>query len=120
MINKAMFKQVQTFRRQGYSKGAIAKALAEQLQMRELDKLGFEERPGMLVDREMTERHNRRLRLRLRKARLRLNAVLEDVDYRQPRGLDKSVVLVISGLQAGEQPCSTHGFHECRGFDKAI
>ena len=83
--------------------GGMVQALAEQLQMRDLDKLGFEERLGLLVDREMTERQNRRLRLRLRKARLRLNAVLEDVDYRQPRGLDKSVVLALASCRWVEE-----------------
>jgi DNA replication protein DnaC len=46
---------------------------------------------GLLVDREMTHRHDKRLAARLRYARLRHNAVVEDVDYRAPRGLDRTL-----------------------------
>ncbi len=60
----------------------MAKALEEQLQTQDIDSLSFEERFGLLVDREMTERQNRRLGLRLKKAKLRLNASVEDIDYR--------------------------------------
>lgn len=77
----------------------MAAALSDQLRMSNLDDLGFEERLGLLVDREMTERHNRKLRLRLKKARLRLNAAVEDIDFRHPRGLDKSVVLALASCR---------------------
>lgn len=83
--------------------GGMAQALTEQLQMRDLDGLGFEERLGLLVDREMTERHNGKLRIRLKKAHLRLNAVLEDIDYRQPRGLDKSMILGLASCRWVEE-----------------
>src|SRR5215467_11530840 len=55
--------------------------------------LSFEERLGLLVDREMTVRSDRRLTTRLRQAKLRLSASIEDIDYRHPRGLDKSLML---------------------------
>jgi DNA replication protein DnaC len=83
--------------------GGMAQALTEQLGMHDLDALSFEERLGLLVDREMTERQNRRLRLRLRKARLRLTAVLEDIDYRRPRGLDKSLILALAACRWVEE-----------------
>jgi len=70
----------------------MAQALREQLDMPEVDSLGFEERLGLLVDREMTERENRRLRTRLTKARLRQNASIQDIDYQHPRGLDKTLI----------------------------
>ncbi len=47
----------------------MASALAEQMTMPELDEMTFEERLGLLVDRELTERENRRLTSRLRRAR---------------------------------------------------
>ena len=53
---------------------------------------------GLLLDRETTERHDRRLRARLRYARLRHQAVVEDVDYRAPRGLDR---ILVQSLAAG-------------------
>jgi DNA replication protein DnaC len=43
---------------------------------------------GLLVDRELTHRRDKRLAARLRYARLRQHAAIEDVDYRAPRGLD--------------------------------
>jgi DNA replication protein DnaC len=56
------------------------------------NKLSFEERIGLMVDREWTERQERKLKLRLSKAKLREKACMEDIDYRHPRNLDRSVV----------------------------
>jgi DNA replication protein DnaC len=70
----------------------MATALTEQLEMPEVQRLSFEERLGLLVDRERTLQENRRLARRLATARLRLSATLEDLDYRTPRGLDKGVI----------------------------
>ncbi len=70
----------------------MAVALAEQMQMPDIEELAFEERLGLLVDRELTERENRRLTSRLRRARLKHQAALEDIDYRHPRSLDKSLI----------------------------
>src|SRR5262245_21004580 len=67
-------------------------ALVEQLQMADIAALSFEERFGLLVDRELTERDNRRLTTRLRQAKLRQTACIEDIDYRHPRGLDKALM----------------------------
>jgi DNA replication protein DnaC len=83
----------------GLKLAGMAKALEEQLQMRDLEGLTFEERLGLLVDREATERQNRKLQTRLKKARLRLNAALEDIDYRSPRGLDKSLILSLASCR---------------------
>lgn len=81
----------------------MVKALEEQMQMADLGELGFEERLGFLVDREVTERRNRKLRTRLKKAKLRLNASLEDIDYRHPRGLDKSLLLRLASCHWVEE-----------------
>ena len=70
----------------------MATALTEQLEMPEVQGLSFEERLGLLVDREWTTQENRRLARRLATARLRQSAALEDLDYRSPRGLDKGVI----------------------------
>ena len=67
----------------------MARALAEQAQQPDLQSLTFEERLGLLVDRERIERQNRQTASRLRRARLKQPAVAEDIDYRHPRGLDK-------------------------------
>lgn len=54
---------------------------------------------GMLADAEWLHRENRRLTSRLRKARFRLNAAVEDVDYAHARGLSKAVMLELSGCR---------------------
>ena len=74
----------------------MAKALAEQLGSTEVTALSFEERLGLIVDRELTERHSRQLTNRLRRARLRHAACIEDIDFRQPRGLDRDLVLALA------------------------
>jgi hypothetical protein len=43
---------------------------------------------GLLVDREATSRENKRLARRLREAKLRQAAIVEDVNLHAPRGLD--------------------------------
>ena len=70
----------------------MAAALEDQLQMPEIDSLSFEERLGLMVDREETERENRRLTTRLKNARLRQNASIEDLDLKKSRGLDRSMI----------------------------
>lgn len=70
----------------------MRRALEEQMHMPDIEELGFEERLGLLVDREYTERETRRLKTRLNRAKLHQNASLENIDYRAPRGLDKSLI----------------------------
>ncbi len=70
----------------------MRQALDEQMHMPDIEELGFEERLGLLVDREYTERETRRLRTRLSRAKLRHNASPEDIDYRTPRRLDKALM----------------------------
>jgi DNA replication protein DnaC len=77
----------------------MAKALEEQLNMTDIDDLSFEERLGLLVDREVTEKENKRLTARLKKARLRQTNCVEDIDFRTPRGIDKNMVLALAGCQ---------------------
>jgi DNA replication protein DnaC len=79
--------------------GGMAIALREQLEQSQYHELGFEDRFGLLVDREATWRENRRLATRLKAAKLRHNATIEDLDFRAPRGLDRAVVLSLA--QAG-------------------
>jgi DNA replication protein DnaC len=74
-------------------------AFEEQMQTADIDQLNFEERMGLLVDREMTERENRRFKTRLTKAKLRQHACVEDVDFRHKRGLDKSLFMQLVDCQ---------------------
>ncbi len=77
----------------------MAKALTEQMALPDIDDISFEERLGLLVDREVTERENRRLQTRLRQAKLKQNACIEDIDWKQSRGLDKSLILDLAQCQ---------------------
>ncbi len=71
----------------------MAKALDEQRRANDtFESLGFEERLGLLVDREATERDAKKLATRLRFASLRQAACVEDIDMRSPRGIDKAVM----------------------------
>ena len=78
----------------------MAAGLQEQLQQVSYQELSFEERLGLLVDREYTWREDRRLRRLLREAHLRLSsACVEDVDYHQPRGLDRGLMRSLAGCE---------------------
>ena len=66
-------------------------ALEEQQRQPDSTQLTFEDRLAMLVDREVLERDNKRLKTRLRFAGLRQMASPEDVDYRAHRGLDRGL-----------------------------
>jgi DNA replication protein DnaC len=70
----------------------IAESFKEYLEQTEKDALIFEERLGIMVDREWTARQERRLKYRIGRAKLREEACVEDINYRHPRGLDRSVM----------------------------
>ena len=61
--------------------------------------LSFEDRLGLLVDKEADWRDSRRLATRLKTAKLRHPATVEDIDFRAPRGLDRTMILSLA--QAG-------------------
>ncbi len=70
----------------------MARAFQEQLERPDYQSLSFEERLGLLVDRETQDRDNRRLERHLKTAKLRSDACLEDVDFHHPRGLDRALL----------------------------
>lgn len=72
---------------------AMAEAFDHQRGSSQYAELTFEDRLGLLVDIEWTARERRRLGQRLRHAKLRYPAALEDVDFSTPRGLHRDVVL---------------------------
>lgn len=74
----------------------MAKAFADQMQRPDVASLCFEERFGLIVDFQMTELENRRMQNRLRTAKLRLCASIEDLDLRQGRGLDRAMILSLA------------------------
>jgi DNA replication protein DnaC len=70
---------------------AMADALVELQNAPDAAELTRDDWLGLLVDREATSRENKRLARRLREARLRQSAVVEDVDFRAHRGLDRAL-----------------------------
>jgi len=87
MLNTPTFDKLRTLKLMG-----IVQGLEEQLSATSYDDLSFEERIGLLADKELTCRENRRLKTRLTQAKLRLQACMEDIDYLSKRGLDKSLI----------------------------
>jgi DNA replication protein DnaC len=92
MLNQATVDKMQEMRMP-----AMAETFLEQSRSSQYADLSFEERVGLLVDAEWTYRQQRKLDRRLKAAKLRYPASLEDVDYRASRGLDRQVVLSLAG-----------------------
>jgi DNA replication protein DnaC len=87
MLNQPTIHKLCAMRMRG-----MAEALQQQMQEPDIHQLSFEERLGLLIDRQWDWRQNRALERRLRNARLQGPACVEDIDYRTPRGLDRAIV----------------------------
>lgn len=77
----------------------MAEALEEQMRLSDISSLTFDERFALLLEREITIRDDRRLTRLLRAAKLAIQAAMEDIDFRSPRGLDRSVILRLGACQ---------------------
>jgi DNA replication protein DnaC len=77
----------------------MIKALEDQLRQTDISTFTFEERLSLLVDHEMTMRDDKRMQSRLKNAKFKEPAIMENIDYRTPRGLDKSVVMQLGNCQ---------------------
>ena len=71
----------------------MSEAYSWQREKPNIHELSFDERFGMLVDREWACRQDRRLSRLLKAAKLRLPACVEDINYRQPRDLDRNTIV---------------------------
>jgi DNA replication protein DnaC len=91
MLTNATLEGLHSLRLPGMVRG-----LAEQREHPDYAALGFEERLAMLVDRELTERRNRRLERALKAAHLRVAATVEGVDFRRHRGLERAQILSLA------------------------
>jgi DNA replication protein DnaC len=87
MLNQQTIEKLHSMRMRG-----MADAFTQQQEEPRTVQLSFEERFGLLVDRQWNWRQNRALERRLRDARLQGPACVEDIDYHAARGLDKAVV----------------------------
>jgi DNA replication protein DnaC len=74
----------------------MAEALQDQIQQPNIHDLTFEERFALLVDHQWTWKENRRMKRLLKNARLKINAAIEDIDFKSPRGISKSVILSLA------------------------
>ncbi len=74
----------------------MADAFKDQLQQPNMTEFSFEERFSFLVDHLWTWKEDRRMKRLLGNAKLKINACIEDIDFKSPRGMDKSVILSLS------------------------
>jgi DNA replication protein DnaC len=88
MLNEQTFDKLYTMKLLGMAEG-----FKEQLEQPSSHDLPFDQRFGILVDRQWTWKENNRLKRLLKEAKLKLQASGEDIDYKTPRGVDKSVML---------------------------
>jgi len=87
MLNQQTLNKLYVMRLNG-----MADAFRQQLEQTDLAGLSFEERFGLLVDRQWSWKEDRALSRRLRNSRLKSGASVEDIDYQMPRGLDRALV----------------------------
>ena len=76
--------------------GGMLEGLREQMEGSQYKKLSFDERFGLLLDREWDLRQSRKLHRRMRMAKFRETAVIEDLDISAKRGLDRKQVLYLA------------------------
>ena len=93
MLTEPLYQALQSLGLRG-----MARQFSAQLQSSDLAALSFNDRLGLLLDAEQSERANCRYAQRLRWAKLGQSASLEDLDQRTPRGLDKSLVTQLATL----------------------
>ncbi len=77
----------------------MKEALEEQLQQHDIEELSFTERLALLLDREFLNRENKRLKSRLKQAKLKQAACVEDIDFKHHRGLSKSQILSLASCK---------------------
>lgn len=86
MLNHPTLEKLRSLRLTG-----MADAFQEQLE-KPLPDLDFESRLGLLIEKEWYLRENRKLKRRLTQAKLQQIACVEDIDFKHPRGLNKSTI----------------------------
>jgi len=91
MLNEQTFDKLYAVKLIGMVEG-----FKEQLEKPSFRDRSFEERFGMLVERQWSWKENKRLHRLLKDAKLKLQACIEDIDYRTPRGMEKSVILSLA------------------------
>ncbi len=70
-----------------------------QIQNPSMNEFSFEQRLRSMIDHERMYRDNKRLQILLKKAKLKISASIEEIDYRSPRGIEKSQLLALTKLE---------------------
>ncbi len=95
MLTQPTIEKLYTMRLRG-----MAEAFQQQQEDANIHALSFEERFGLLIDRQWNWRQNRALERRLRIGRLQGPACVEDIDYRTARGLDRQLIRSLTAESA--------------------
>jgi DNA replication protein DnaC len=74
----------------------MVEALRAQQEDSAVQQLSFLDRLSLLVDHQWNWRQNQALARRMKAAKLRVNASVEDIDYRATRGLDKTALRALT------------------------
>lgn len=93
MLNQQTREQLRALKLTG-----MLDALEQQLAQPRTHDLSFDEPLALLVEQEVLHRENRRLSRLLKAAKLRVPSCVEDIDYRNPRGLEKSRMAALASL----------------------
>src|SRR5690606_32365649 len=93
MLTEPLIEQLNTLRLRG-----MAASLEQQLAAPDVNRQPFENRLALMIQQEMIERGNARLAQRLRWAKLRVQACVEDLDTRTPRGIDPGQLAQLTDL----------------------
>jgi DNA replication protein DnaC len=91
MLNQPTIEKLRAMKLHGW-----ADAFREQLETADSSQLSFEERFGLLVDRQWTWKEGRALTRRLQLAKFKERGVVEDIDYQHPRGLDRKLMRTLA------------------------
>jgi DNA replication protein DnaC len=91
MLNQPTIEKLQAMKLYG-----MADAFREQIDTADSSQLSFEERFGLLVDRQWTWKEGRALTRRLQLAKFKERGVVEDIDYQHPRGLDRKLMRTLA------------------------
>lgn len=94
MLNEQTFEKLLALKLIG-----MAQAMKDQMGRADMDGLAFEERFAMLVDAQHLYQENKRMKRLLQSARLKIQASMEDIDYKTPRGIDKSVIMSLGSCE---------------------
>lgn len=91
MLNQQTIEKLQVMKLHG-----MAEAFQEQIETADSSQLSFEERFGLLVDRQWTWKEGRALTRRLQLAKFKERGVIEDINYQHPRGLDRKLMRTLA------------------------